>query len=243
VRTYTLPDLCELNVQVACSTKGMGKPRIEGRTGEGAQENLTGLLEPWNVTSGIKPMYIPAICCARYIGIYFPTTYCTRCSPCNIPWQYPLSSRGEKHRPPITLSRQVYKDRSNYIYIKKEGSSYRTSSRIRNAIHLERRSLAPLATSCLLACSCLRDLLSAFVLGRGRRQGRERVGRRWWRNIFNLCVRQDDCPASMLDLLSWQNCVCLLIEVLVARLGDLGMGPLPADSDRDSVSIGHLQDA
>jgi hypothetical protein len=112
----------------------------------------------------------------------------------------------------------------------------------KNAIRLERRSLAALATPCLAACSCLRDLLSAFFLGRGRRQGRERAGRSRWRKVFNLCVRQDDYLVSMCDFLSWQNCVRLLVEVLVALLGDLSMGPFPADSDRDGLSIGYLQD-
>jgi hypothetical protein len=46
----------------------------------------------------------------------------------------------------------------------------------------------------------------------------------------------------MRDFLSWQNGVRLLIEVLVALVGDLIMRPLSADGDRASLSIGRLQD-
>jgi hypothetical protein len=210
VGAYTLPDLCEFNVQVVCSMKGMGKPRIEGRKGQDVQENLTGLLvvrKPWDVTSNIQLIYIPAICCARYIDIYILTTYCARCIRFQhhmryvvLRW-YPLRSQEKKHQPPITLSREVHDDRSNHVYIKKKGNHgpgterQPVGSRItitRNAMHLaftskdgHLRLLRPPALRPLVALGTF-FLLPLFLGGEGVKVESERVGVGGGR--FSICA-------------------------------------------------------
>jgi hypothetical protein len=189
-----LTHLCELNVQVACSMREMGNPQIEDRKGHGCPGKSYrpfGGAKAMNITSNIQPICIPAICCAQYIDIY-PHVRDTHGF--NITQE--ISDAVSRPQEASTLSRQV---QETYLH-KRRGQA--DDKRNAPDPYVERRSCTSLATSCLAACSCLSDLLSAFLLGRGRRQGGERAGGCRWRKIFNLCVWQDDRIASMRDFLS-----------------------------------------